>query len=359
MFKKQLFSTTLATTLLLSCFSITSAVQAQENFESSTKPITTTIAQIDTLSYEEMYKSFNLSELVFDPKDYSVTAVSPTQFIIKVSIDATIKSYEDDTNLYVEGKDEFLANINEIRSVFGNYIEMRFTKQSKGIKKELKIGKVWTQLGAEEEAVLLNVLGRGEELERPGGYFLDTLNHWAEAYIQYLYELNIVNGQTPLAFNPNGQITRGQLAAMIFRTANFSVNEEFEAYAPYQDIKNHQFAKEISVLYDYGLLDIFDDSNFSPNKPATREEVAAITYALLSLYGLAFDGEYSLYFKDVSSMDPLAKEAIAFLQQEGIITGYNNGTFKPKANVTRAQFAKILTLATFKFEEYYYDAEIE
>ena len=262
MFKKQLFATTLATTLLLSGFSSASFAQAQEDAHSSTKPITTTIAQIDTLSYEEMYKSFNLSELFFDPEDYSVTAVSPTQFIIKVSIDATIKSYEDGTNLYVEGKDEFLASINEIRSIFGNYIEMRFTKQSNGIKKELKIANVWTQLSAEEEAVLLSVLGRGEELERPGGYFLDTLNHWAEAYIQYLYELEIVNGQTPLAFNPNGQITRAQLVAMIFRTAGFSLNEEFETYAPYQDIKNRASAKETSVLYNYGLLDIFDDGNF-------------------------------------------------------------------------------------------------
>ena len=359
MFKKQLFKTTLAATLLLSSFSSMAVAQSPENESTPTTQLTTTVAQLNSLSYEEMYKLFNLSELVLDPKDYSVTAVSTTQFILKISINAIISSYEDGTNLYEEGSDAFLAEIDEIRALFGNAIEMRFTKQSNGTKKEFKMGKTWMQLSAEDEAMFLNVLGRGDELERPGGYFLDTLNHWAEAYIQYLYELNIVNGQTSLEFNPNGQITRAQLAAMLFRAADFSATEEFESYAPYQDIENHQFAKEISVLYDYGLLEIFDGGNFNPNKPATREEVAAITYGLMSLYGLGFDDEYDLYFKDVSSMSPLAQEGIAFLQQEGILTGYKDGTFKPKANVTRAQFAKILTLAIATLDAYYYDTELE
>ena len=359
MFKKQLFTTTLAATLLLSGFSSMTSAQSHENGPPSTKQMTTTVAQMDSLSYEEMYKLFNLSELVLDPKDYNVTAVSTTQFTLKISINAIIKSYEEDANLYIEGRDAFLAGIDEFRSLFGQFIEMRFTKQSNGTKKEFKVGNGWTQLSAEDEAVFLSTLSRGGELERSGGYFLDTLNHWAEAYIHYLYELNIVNGKTSLEFNPNGQITRAQLAAMLFRAADFSATEDFDTYAPYADIQNHQFAKEISVLYDYGLLDIFDDGNFSPNKPATREEVAAITYGLMSLYGVGFDGEYSLYFKDVSSMDPLAKEGIAFLQQEEILTGYKDGTFKPKANVTRAQFAKILTLATLKLNEYYYDMELE
>lgn len=359
MVKKQLFTTTLAASLLLSGFSGIASAQSHENVSQPTEQLTTTVAQIDTMSYEEMYNLFNLSELFFDEKDYSVTAVSPTQFIIKISIDSIVKSYEDDINLYGEGKDEFLANVNEIRSLFGNSIEMRFTKHSRGTQKEVKIGNAWTKLGAEDEAIFLNAISRGGELERSGGYFLDTLNHWAEVYIQYLYQLNIVNGQTSLAFNPNGQITRAQLAVMIFRAADLSVEEDFETYAPYNDIKNNWAAKEISALYDYGLLDVFQGGNFNPNKPATREEVAAITYGLMSLYGVGFDAGYDIYFKDASSMNSSALEGIAFLQQEGIISGYKDGTFKPKANVTRAQFAKILTLASFKLEEYYYDTELE
>lgn len=358
MFKKQLFTTTLAATLLLSGFSGITSAQSPENVSPSTKQMTTTVAQIDYMSYEEMYNRFNLSELFLDEKSYSVTAVSPTQFILKISIDSIIKNYEEDTNLYGEDKDEFLANVNEIRSLFGNSIEIRFTKHSRGTKKEVKIGKVWTALDAEDEAIFLHTLGRGDELERSGGYFLDTLNHWAEVYIQYLYQLNIVNGQTETKFNPNGQITRAQLAVMIFRAANLSVEKDFETYAPYNDIKNNWAAKEISALYDYGLLDVFQGGNFNPSKPATREEVAAITYGLMSLYGVGVDADYDIYFKDASSMNSSALKGIAFLQLEGIISGYKDGTFKPKSNVTRAQFAKILTLSLFKLDKYYYDTEL-
>ena len=54
-----------------------------------------------------------------------------------------------------------------------------------------------------------------------------------------------------------------------------------------------------------------------------------------------------------SSMNLSALEGITFLQQEGIISGYKDGTFKPKLPVTRAKFAKIMPLTLFAIETYY------
>ena len=347
MFKKKVISTTLATTLLLSSLSGVASAQEQEDVVS---PQITTVAQIDSMSFEKVYQTLNLSELVPDLSGYSVTSVSPTQFVTKTSIDTIVKSYEDGTNLYTEGKDAFLSGIEEIRSTFGDTIEMRFTKKGNGFITEIKTTEGWVQLGPEDEAIMLNVFAQGISLERSGGYFHDTLNHWSEPYVQYLYQIGAINGVNATTFNPNGNITRGQLVAMIARTLDTQLNEAFEEYAPYNDIKGHQFGKEISVSYDYGLLEIFDDRSFSPNKAATREEVAAIVYAVISaLYEI--DSNSNLSFKDANTVDPLAKEAIAFFHQEGIISGYDDGTFKPKNNVTRAQFAKILTLTMLKMNE--------
>lgn len=338
MLKKKAFATTFAATLLLSSLGGVASAQSQDNVALPQMIETvalTTVAQTSNLSFEKVYQTFNLAELELDSKEFNVTSISPTQFVVKMSI-----------NLIAENA----TDMNEMRSIFGNTMEIRFTKQGNAYKTEVNTTGGWISLNAQEEAELLSSLSQDRVLEREGGYFHDTLNHWAEPYVQYLYELGIINGVNATTFNPNGQITRGQLAAMIFRTIGFSLDEDFETYAPYQDIQNHQFGKEISVLYDYGLLEIFDDSYFNPNQPATREEVAATVYALISTIKEG-NPNYSINFKDANEIDDLAKEGIAYLQQEGIISGYNDGTFKPKNNVTRAQFTKILSLTIIKTAE--------
>lgn len=347
MVKKRIYTASLATAILFASFS--GAASAKE--ETFTTPVAAveTVAQMNPASFEDQYKLFNLSEFFYEKPGYEVTAVTANQFILKVSVDAILESYKNGDNLYTEGKEEFLASEKQIRANFGDSIEIRITKQGNGSKKEIKYLKKWETLSAEDEAIFLDVFSRGVELERDGGYFHDTLNHWAEGHIQFLYELGIINGQSATKFNPNGNITRAQLAVMIFRAAGLTL-DEFEGYTYYNDIEKHWAGKEISILDDYGLLDIFDDADFNPGKPATREEVAAITYALMQGYGYEANTAGTA-FKDKNAIDPIALEGIAALQKAGIVSGYKDGTFKPKANVTRAQFAKILTMAILESPE--------
>ena len=344
MVKKRLFTASLAATMLFSAFSGAAFAEGTVTPPPAIATTTEAVAQVQQASFEEQYKLFTLAEFFQENKGFEVTAVNPNQFILKVSIDAIVESYKNDENLYTEGKEEFLAKEKEFRAASGTHIEIRISKQGNGSKKEIKYLKQWQPLSAEDEAGFLDVLGRGLQLERDGGYFYDTLNHWAEGYIQFLYELGVVNGQSPTKFNPNGQITRAQLAVMIFRAAGLT-QADFESYAPYNDVKKHWAGKEISVLYDYGLIDIYDSNNFNPEKPATREEVAAVMYALMLAYDYEPGNIGETAFKDKKAIDPLALEGITVLQQAGIIGGYKDGTFKPKANVTRAQFAKMLTMA--------------
>lgn len=347
MVKKRLYTVSLATAILFGSFS--GAAAAKE--ETFTPPVfaAETVAQVHQASFEEQYKLFNLAEFFNDQPGYEVTAVTVNQFILKASVDTIIESYKNDENLYAEGKEEFLKNEKQIRDTFGDSIEIRITKQGNSSKKEVKYLKKWEMLSAADEAIFFDVFSRGVKLERDGGYFHDTLNHWAEGHIQFLYELGVINGQSQTKFNPNGHITRAQLAVMIFRAAGLTL-DEFEGYTYYNDIEKHWAGKEISILDDYGLLDIFDDADFNPGKPATREEVAAVTYALMQGYGYEATAAGTA-FKDKNNIDPIALKGIAALQQAGIVGGYADGTFKPKANVTRAQFAKMLTMALLESSE--------
>ena len=348
MLKKKLFTASLAATLLFSSFG--GAAMAEGSAVKTPAAATDMVAQMAQLSFEEQYKLLNFGAFFNPYQGVDVTAVNVNEFILKVSIDSIVESYKDDANLYPEGEAAFLQQEKAIREAYGSHMELRFTKQGYGSKKEIKYLNKWVPLPAGEEAVIMDVFGRGDVLERPGGYFHDTLNHEAEGYIQFLYELGVINGQSPTKFNPNGQITRAQLALMIFRAAGLTL-DEFEGYTYYNDIENHQAGKEISILDDYGFLAIFDDADFNPGKPATREEVAAVIYALMQGYDYEADSVGETAFKDKNAIDPIALEGIAVLRQEGIVKGYKDGTFKPKANVTRAQFSKMLALAIMEVSE--------
>ena len=124
---------------------------------------------------------------------------------------------------------------------------------------------------------MVQVFARADVELKAGGYFKDAIGHWAESYIQLLYQTNIINGTTATMFNPNGQVTRGELAAIIFRASGLNVNEDYEGPASYTDLSGFWGAKEVAILEEYGLIDIFNGEKFEPKKPVTREEMAYIT----------------------------------------------------------------------------------
>ena len=86
-----------------------------------------------------------------------------------------------------------------------------------------------------------------------------------------------------------------------------------------------------------------DEGNFRPNASITRAETAMMLYRLLDDHEL---GEYPANFSDVSS-DAWYATAVRILASRGIISGYEDGSFKPQQTITRAEFAALVS----RFEE--------
>ena len=87
-------------------------------------------------------------------------------------------------------------------------------------------------------------------------------------------------------------------------------------------------------------------------------QILALILALLFLLSLSGPGVYSKTpsFQDLSP-DHWAYKEIQFLTQEGIISGYPDGTFRPENPVTRAEFAKLVLLSSLHKEEPQFPAE--
>lgn len=107
---------------------------------------------------------------------------------------------------------------------------------------------------------------------------------------------------------------------------------------------NHVFAEEISWLAGEGITTGYDDGNFHPSRRITREAMAAFIYRYSGEPD--FKAPSKSPFSDVAPADPFYRE-IAWLAEQGITTGYDDGTFRPKSKISREAMAAFL----YRFED--------
>lgn len=100
--------------------------------------------------------------------------------------------------------------------------------------------------------------------------------------------------------------------------------------------QDHPFSKEISWLASTGITTGWDDGTFRPTDDTSRAAMAAF------FYRAAGSPEYTAptvsQFKDVNPSDPFYKE-ISWLAEQGITTGWDDGTFRPNEKIDRASMA--------------------
>lgn len=306
--------------------------------------------QLQAMPYQDIYKMLLLSKIGFENNEVSIVTTK-NSITVKISLEAILQSYKDGINLYSEGEKEFKENYEELKKLFGQAIQIKITHTSNGYKSEVYTAGKWEAVSPEDLNDMVQVFARADIELKAGGYFKDAIGHWAESYIQLLYQTDIINGTTATTFNPNGQVTRGELAAIIFRASGLNVNEDYEGPASYTDLNGFWGAKEVAILEEYGLIDIFNGEKFEPKKPVTREEMAYITARYLE--GMEVDVAQvskNNSFTDKNQMRQETVEAIGLLQHLGILNG-TNGEFNPKGNLTRAEVSKILTLTLMLVSE--------
>ncbi|CAM3765394.1 S-layer-like y domain-containing protein [Cohnella lubricantis] len=131
---------------------------------------------------------------------------------------------------------------------------------------------------AEFTAMIVRALGldtTGED-----GSFSDTNGHWADAYIRALHRIGIVNGTGNGAFQPDQEITRAELAAILARVLSMSAAN---GASKFSDISGHWAADNIEQLSRAGIVNGVSDGRFAPNDTAARDQSAAILMRMLNI----------------------------------------------------------------------------
>lgn len=115
-------------------------------------------------------------------------------------------------------------------------------------------------------------------------------------------------------------------------------NAEVKGISKFTDTVGHRFELEVTKLSNKGIIEGYPDGTFRPDALVKRSELVTMLVRLkkLTLYKPSIST-----FKDVATNN-WAYGYIMAIQKNGLMKGYPDGTFKPDANVTRAELAVVL-----------------
>ncbi|NBI30607.1 S8 family peptidase [Chengkuizengella marina] len=165
--------------------------------------------------------------------------------------------------------------------------------------------------------------------------FSDIETHWAKEEIKELWDLGIVNGVDG-RFLPNENITRAEAITMVVRA--MELDGVGPTSSPFKDLSNQYWAyKPILLASEAGLINGYTDGTFAPNNNLSRVEAAKIIANALGKEGVEGDTP----FNDIPE-GYWAAEILTQLKLDGIINGYNDGTFRPDNQTSRAEFATLI-----------------
>ncbi|MFZ3580397.1 S8 family serine peptidase [Virgibacillus sp. DJP39] len=165
-----------------------------------------------------------------------------------------------------------------------------------------------------------------------GKPFSDTVDHWAENDISFLAEKQIINGYPDNSFHPNESIKRSESASMIVKEMDLPLEG-----SDFPDVsESHWASGYIGAASKAGIITGYNDGDFIPNAYLSREEMAVI---LVRAYKLS--GSSSMTFSDLNS-ESWSYSYVEKLVANEITTGYSDGTFRPKNDITRAEFCAML-----------------
>ena len=149
--------------------------------------------------------------------------------------------------------------------------------------------------------------------------------------------LNYMVGRSAMEFVPNGNLTRAEAAAILSRlTEGFAEDGTYPA-APYSDlVSGAWYVKYINFAADKGIVNGRTDGTFDPDANITRAEFAT----MIANFAKIAPVDTAAVSTDVAGH--WAEGYIAALEQAKIVTGYEDGTFKPNNSITRAEAATMV-----------------
>ena len=166
---------------------------------------------------------------------------------------------------------------------------------------------------------------------------------WYADYVDYLAARGIVGGNNG-AYSPGASITRAEFVTILARMSG----DDLSGYASssFSDVASSDwYAAAVQWAYASGIA-TGSDGTFNPNANITREQMAAMLYRYAEYAGTVSNAEgmSAREFTDYDSISSWAQSSVQWAVNNGIISGNTDGSFASASNATRAEAAKMIAV---------------
>lgn len=160
---------------------------------------------------------------------------------------------------------------------------------------------------------------------------------WYYPGVMFCYEKGLMSGGDGGKFDPNGTMTRGMMAAVMWRAVGAPKLDKKDYGDTFSDVKSGMYYEEaIYWCRNNGVMSGYSKDSFGPNDNITREQIVTVLWRYLGSPDAKADD-----FVDETDISGFAQKAVDWARNTKVVGGYSDGRFGPKDNATRAQVATI------------------
>ncbi len=178
--------------------------------------------------------------------------------------------------------------------------------------------------------------------------FLDVdAGQWYAAAVQYVFDRSLMKGVSDTAFDPDSTVSRGMAVTVLYRMEQ---QPEINESQPFPDVEEGRFFRDAVCWAASGsIVEGYDNGNFGPFDEITREQLAKILYRYAGKmeYELGEPADSLENFTDSSSVSGWAQDGMKWAVGAGLIRG-DGGRLLPKDSLSRKELAQILQRADEK-----------
>lgn len=168
---------------------------------------------------------------------------------------------------------------------------------------------------------------------KSGDWFYDNVN--------YVVENELFNGTSETTFEPNHNLTRGMLVTVLYRLSGATETEKSD----FTDVEEGAYySTPIAWASKNEFVNGIGDNQFNPDADISRQDLATIIYRYVKAQGKGFIGSWMflLNYDDRDEIVDYAYEPICWLTMNEVLAGRGDNKIDPKGFATRAETAKII-----------------
>ena len=168
-----------------------------------------------------------------------------------------------------------------------------------------------------------------------------TESDWFYGAVRHAYEQNWILGTSNTTFSPELSTQRGMIVTILWRMEG---QPEAAGVRDFTDVEEGRYYTEAVAWADKnGIAMGYGNNKFGPSDPVTREQLAAILYRYAQYKGMDVSAKGDLSgFTDAGKASAYAREPLGWAVGQGILNGKGGGILDPRGQATRAETAAML-----------------